>query len=851
MEPNEMTIRGIFAFLARRVWFLVALLSIAAGAAAAWGLSTPACAGTLNVGSFRLLVEPAKGGPPLPVQSVNILQPGEKLKYEPLHLAPAIKNKARIAVLLVPAVKPDSKARDKDRDRDKDKDSEAEIDVLEARPAKAPAEWEVPVRTAVVGVVFGPHGLDVKKVSSLVEKNPDLIPELTEYAGQAAKVGALVQTLSEYEQAPGSGRDLNALLKGFSSKYDISIPKLDTTAPANQQAAQMLRALIPSLSSYDPLTSTPTGTVQQSAGLSASVATLFFGTPVGLVAGGTALFLNLRTLMFPDADFRSAFTQPAGSNGLALCSKNEPVKSRTRVAYLWMMCVPNAAAPVAALAETANVPLGGKATLKVNCAKPADLKLLPRAREWELVSEHHHANVPVKVEVAPSADSLELDLAQAKLPAGEYQLAALWDWEPLKVAGNVEVRPRDDFSKVKVAQDSEDHLVEGSGPVRVQLTGADFEFVEKVAIIKAGDKQAKPRELTFTLPKGKAQGEQTSLETEVDTSALEPDSYRLLMTQTTGATHDVAITIHPPNPKLVELPWRVNLGELQQTMTLRGTSLERIARISSRGATWELAPAQTGARDLKERSATVKLLPGAHQGELLGASVTVEGIESPLEIPGVLQVAGPLPRIVTISKSFAQEPGVALREGEIPAGSTVSFALRTENLGSRPALGLACANEGLMKQLLTLHPGDRSGGAQLDFAGEGVLFLSLDPGGVGQSGCQLTATVTTDSAGSSDSYALGRVIRLPRIEKFALTEEKLGGALYAGLLTGQELQMIEKTGWDPKTGYPVQDIPTAVAGNPQEHTLKVALPWPPPSPRAPIYVWLRGESEGRLTNAKY
>jgi hypothetical protein len=63
--------------------------------------------------------------------------------------------------------------------------------------------------------------------------------------------------------------------------------------------------------------------------------------------------------------------------------------------------------------------------------------------------------------------------------------------------------------------------------------------------------------------------------------------------------------------------------------------------------------------------------------------------------------------------------------------------------------------------------------------------------------------------------------------------------------------MIEKTGWDAKTGFPVQGIPTPVPGSPQEQTLEVALPWPPPSPHAPVYVWLRGESEGRLTNAKY
>ena len=57
---------------------------------------------------------------------------------------------------------------------------------------------------------------------------------------------------------------------------------------------------------------------------------MFFGSPVGLAAGGAAMLLNLRTLAFPDTDFRSAFTQPFETTGLALCAKNEPEKPRMR-----------------------------------------------------------------------------------------------------------------------------------------------------------------------------------------------------------------------------------------------------------------------------------------------------------------------------------------------------------------------------------------------------------------------------------------------------------------------------------------------------------------------------------------
>ena len=108
-----------------------------------------------------------------------------------------------------------------------------------------------------------------------------------------------------------------------------------------------------------------------------------------------------------------------------------------------------------------------------------------------------------------------------------------------------------------------------------------------------------------------------------------------------------------------------------------------------------------------------------------------------------------------------------------------------------------------------------------------------------------------DDTGASEPYVLGRVVRLPHIVKFQLTDEKEGGHLYLGSLTGQELQTIERTGWDGKNGYPVQGFPIPVAGDRDEQTLRIQLPWPPPSPRAPLYVWLRGETEGRLTEAKY
>ena len=570
-------------------------------------------------------------------------------------------------------------------------------------------------------------------------------------------------------------------------------------------------------------------------------------------------------MMFPDTDFHSAFTQSTGTNGLALCTKDQKVKPRTRPAYLWVLRVPDVGAPTASLPETLHLPLGWKSTVKVACANPNQLKILPRVRDWQLVSSAHSAEVPVTVTVGTPDDTLDLDLSHTKLPEGQYRLAAKWDWDPLEVQGAVSLRPFGDFAKAKLDADSEDRLVEGSGPVKIQLTGADFEFVNKVTILPSGDIAPAPtsrsvappetkglaKELSFTLPKANDNEEQTSLEVEVDTSALRAGSYLLKLTQRNGSSHDLGIVIHPPNPTLSNLPLRANLGEPQQTVTLEGTGLERIDGLYSEGATWILSPVQGHARNLKERKTIVQLLATAKKGERLDLSMKVSGLHSPLKAPEALEVVGPRPKIIRASQSASQTIDVALHPGEITAGAAVSFALQTENAGDHPTVALTCTNPGDVKQPLALRPGERNGSAQLDFAGEGVLYLSLDPGSVGQSGCQLVATATLEETGASDPYTLGRVIRLPHIERFLLSDEKEGSDLYFGSLTGQDLQTIEKTGWDNKAGYPVQGIPTPLGGDAQKQTLRIELPWPPPSPSAPLYVWLRGETEGRITQAKY
>jgi hypothetical protein len=92
-------------------------------------------------------------------------------------------------------------------------------------------------------------------------------------------------------------------------------------------------------------------------------------------------------------------------------------------------------------------------------------------------------------------------------------------------------------------------------------------------------------------------------------------------------------------------------------------------------------------------------------------------------------------------------------------------------------------------------------------------------------------------------------VRVPRIESFSVSDQRADDNTWLGTLKGHDLDTIQRVGWDPATGVEVSGIPVP-AGNGDEETLPVAVPWPAPSPHAPLYVWLRGESAGRLTSAK-
>ena len=778
------------------------------------------CAGSATLGTFQLSVRPFSQGPPLPLKSVTAIRAGARLLWNPVHLPPQASRSAEVTAVLVPAA------------------SDGILITLEPRKAGKHTEWQLLQRPQVIALVYGPQGLSEGKVKSMVTRNQDLLRQLADYAEQSSQVESLVQELADAEQ---SGASPDSVLKGVSSQYSVSPQKLNTTASSNQQAVLLLKALIPVSNTYDPLAS-QSAQAQQSGGLAASVAGLFFGNPVGLAAGGAALFQNLKTALFPNTEFRSAFAQAAEKDGLALCTKNQAAKSKTRTAYLWAYRVPQLTKPELSLTGTTHLPLGSKSTLELKLGKGSNAKELANARDWGLTPAAGGASIPV--DVKPTATgALEIDLSKTKASAGDYQLAATWDWDPLPVTGTLHLYPYGDFAHVALASGAHDKLIAGNGSVDVELSRVDFEFLEKVAI-ESTARDAKPSEVAFTLPLGRRAGPQNSVTVNIDTA--KQGSYRLLLTQSDGAAHKIPVTILPPNPKISDLPIRLNMGETREPIRLVGSGLERIEAASTD------AGEITGAPDSESWSGEIRLKAGLTKGQSFPLVLKIKSLDNPVTVPHAIEIVGPRPKIRSVQKSLAGTLEIELGADELPAGTAAGLALAVDHLydSTRPRLELGC-EAGELRKSLTLSAGESSGGASLTSAGPGALFLSVDPGAVGYAGCRLSATVIVNPEGRSDPFVLGRVIRVPTLAKFTLTTEKVGGSSYAGILEGRDLDVIEKAGWDAAHGVPVESIPTPLPGDSSRQTLRLVLLWPAPGPHAPLYVWLRGESQGRKTAVAY
>ena len=116
--------------------------------------------------------------------------------------------------------------------------------------------------------------------------------------------------------------------------------------------------------------------------MATAAATLFFGSPIGLAAGGTAMLLELHAIAFPNTQFRSSFAQPL-KTGVNLCGQRGAIPAHTRVAFVWANRIPNTPLPNIKIGEDNNIPQTQKTPVTVS-VPDAQWKYLQRARKWDL-----------------------------------------------------------------------------------------------------------------------------------------------------------------------------------------------------------------------------------------------------------------------------------------------------------------------------------------------------------------------------------------------------------------------------------------------------------------------------------
>ena len=799
-----------------------------ANPAAAPPESTPivSCPAGSPLGAVDLQVRsPAKGQAPLPFRTINHLSEGDTLVYSAINRGNQ-KRQGEVALVIVPTRR---------------KQGEPPLLVSDPKPADRTQTWQVKQTIALAALVYGPSGLSKKKVAKFLSQDDLLVAQLADYADKTAQTEALVAALSSSESSSAS---VNAALNGFASQYGFAV-QIDKNAPVTAQAQTLFATMNPQLATYNPIGGGTAERAGQTASLATAAATLFFGNPVGLAAGGTAMLLDLRAIAFPDTQFRSSFAEPISKpeSGLNLCGERAATPPHTRVAYIWASRIPNAPTPKIQIGKANYLPAGLKSPLPVDVQDPA-WKYLQRAREWTLDDGHgKRASVPL-LKLA-NQKSIELDLSKAKLPSGDYRLAGYWDWVPFQANGEIHIRPLGDFNHAQLTTTSQDQLLAKAGKIPVTLQGSDFEFTTKVEIKKVGDEFATAQALRFVLPEGLREGPQDRMDVQIDTHELEAGQYELLIAQTDGVSHPVNVRVLPNPPKIDNFPIVANRGAEIQHYLLKGERLNGLAKLSAKGATIQLGmPTQNDT----ELPITVQLDASVPPYTKLPIQAYVPGRTEPLEFPEALEVTGPLPQIVSSKLSLPPDLPVEIRNNEFPAGYTLTSVLDVKNIGTNSMLQLTCADD--PNAMMSAHIGEQTAKWSLQQLSQDQLFLSFDTSSL-RAGCDLQATLDSGRNGRSQPFSLAHIIRIPQIDAFTLSTQtaSANNGTQVFTLNGSNLEMIQKTGWDSLGGVAVPGLPTPAPGGVQKQALFVNLPGPPTA-QAPLYVWLRGDSEGRRTTAK-
>jgi hypothetical protein len=782
------------------------------------------CPGGGPLGAVHLSVH--TGNQSLPFRTINHLSEGDIVRYAAI-LRGKEERPGEVALILIP----------QNRQR-----GEEDIIVTDPKPADKKQEWKMPRTISLAALVYGPAGLNRKKVAKFLAQDEVLIAQLADYADKTAEAEQLVAVLSNNES---SSARINSALSGFASQYGFAV-QIDRNASIAAQAQTVFAAMNPQLANYNPLASSTAQRAGQTASMASMAASLFFGSPVGLVAGGTAMLLDLRAIAFPDTQFRAAFAQPLGNSDVNLCGPQGPVPSRTRIAYIWVNRIPNIRTPSIRIGDTDHIPITQKTPVLVDASEPG-WKYLDRVREWALVDDQQK-KIAVPVVKLANQKGLEIDLTKAAVPIGDYKLTGFWDWTPLQATGTVHVLGLSDFGTAHLDPASQDRLLAKSGKAPVTVRGSDFEFTTKVELRRLNDEFATAQGVRFLLPKGLPKGPQYHMDVQIDTNGLDPGPYELLISQQDDKSHPVNFKVLPNPPKISNLPilvnqgvnsGGVNQGAATQHFVLKGERLELFTKLEAPGAVLQLNPPESSQT---ERSLTVVLQSPPKPGTALPVRAYLQDRSEPLIFPDALEIVGPLPLIASSRLSVPTGMAISVRSDEFPAGYTLNALLDVKNMERQSVVRLMCV-EGVGEHTL-LHIGEQNTHQSLQQLSPDQLFLAFDTTGL-PAGCSLQAMIDNGRGGSSPPFTLAHILRIPRIDSLTVSANPPQNEMRRYQLTGENLEMIAKLGWDDGHAALVSDLPEPLPAPGLKQSIGINLP-EPPNTESKLYVWLRGDQQGRL-----
>jgi hypothetical protein len=169
-----------------------------------------ACPAGAPIGALDLQVQSHDGR--LPFRTINRLSEGDTLVYAPV-LRGKEKRRGEVALVLVPQ---------------KREPGHEDVIVTDPDPADKPLQWKMTQTISIAALVYGPAGLNRKKVEKFLSQDEVLVAQLADYADKTAEAQQLVAMLSDRESSAAS---VNAALNGFASQYGFAI-QIDKNAPA-------------------------------------------------------------------------------------------------------------------------------------------------------------------------------------------------------------------------------------------------------------------------------------------------------------------------------------------------------------------------------------------------------------------------------------------------------------------------------------------------------------------------------------------------------------------------------------------------------------------------------------------